>query len=158
MRKDGGIYANAKVNSPGVVVSFDSVHGPLRYACDTFDDDRNWRRMPGWQANVRAIALGLEALRRVSRYGIGSRGEAYTGWAQLPAAPGPKMTINDACLFMLRFARSPDEFGRNDLRRTDVRSVLYRRAAAQLHPDRNGDADEFRRLTAAHSLLKDAYG
>jgi hypothetical protein len=33
-----------------------------------------------WQDNLRAVALGLEALRRVERYGIAQRGEQYAGW------------------------------------------------------------------------------
>src|SRR5690349_15087060 len=61
LRLDGRIRANARPTHPGVVVSFESRHGPLEYATDVFDD---------WQDNVRAIALGLEALRKVDRYGI----------------------------------------------------------------------------------------
>jgi hypothetical protein len=33
-----------------------------------------------WQHNVRSIALGLEALRAVDRYGISRRGEQYAGY------------------------------------------------------------------------------
>lgn len=86
LRRDGGIRADAKVCGPGVVVSFESRHGPLRYACDTFEATY-WRQAPGWQANVRAVALGLEALRKVDRYGIASRGEQYVGFAPLDAGP-----------------------------------------------------------------------
>lgn len=157
MRRDGGIRADAKVRGPGVIVSFESRHGPLRYACDRFTDAW-YGQAPGWQANIRAIALGLEALRAVSRYGIGERGEAYAGWAQLSRPMGAAMTVEDAATFLLRFQLHPDEFTRTALRRTDVRTVLYRRAAARLHPDRNGDADEFRRLTDAHQLLKETWG
>jgi hypothetical protein len=71
LRLDGRIRANARPTHPGVIVSFESRHGPLEYATDVFDD---------WQDNVRAIALGLEALRRVDRYGIAKRGEQYRGW------------------------------------------------------------------------------
>lgn len=157
MRRDGGIRADARVRSPGVVVSFDSRHGPLRYACDTFTD--TWYgQAPGWQANVRAIALGLEALRAVDRYGIAGRGEQYVGFTQLARPMGPVLSVDDAGAFLLRFQHHPGEFTRDALRRTEVRTVLYRRAAAKLHPDRNGDADEFRRLTAAHQLLKETWG
>lgn len=39
-----------------------------------------------WQHNVRSIALGLEALRAVDRYGISRRGEQYAGFrGALPA-------------------------------------------------------------------------
>lgn len=33
-----------------------------------------------WQHNVRSVALGLEALRAVDRYGISRRGEQYAGF------------------------------------------------------------------------------
>ena len=66
--------ANASPKSPAVVIAFESKHGPLQYATDAFTH---------WQANVRAVALGLEALRRVERYGITKHGEQYTGWKQL---------------------------------------------------------------------------
>jgi hypothetical protein len=36
-----------------------------------------------WEHNVRSIALGLEALRAVDRYGITRRGEQYAGFMQL---------------------------------------------------------------------------
>jgi hypothetical protein len=35
--------------------------------------------------NLRAIALGLEALRKVERYGIAERGQQYAGFAQIGA-------------------------------------------------------------------------
>lgn len=42
-----------------------------------------------WQHNVRSIALGLEALRAVDRFGISRRGEQYAGFrAALPARAG----------------------------------------------------------------------
>lgn len=85
IRLDGWPRAEARPSHPGVVISFESKHGPLRYGTDAF---------PHWQANVRAVALGLEALRKVDRYGIGKRGEQYQGWRQLTA--GPVMTQEDA--------------------------------------------------------------
>src|SRR3989304_1838427 len=55
-------------------------------------DGKGWRRLtfhtdayPNVHANLHAIALGLEALRAVYRYGITSSGEQYAGWAALPA-------------------------------------------------------------------------
>lgn len=109
--------ANVTPNYPGVIVSFDSVHGPLRYGTDAF---------ARWQSNVRAIALGLEALRKVDRYGIGKRGEQYVGWRQL-AAGGD----------IQRGRELIAEHGgvRNALRAT--------------HPDHGGDADDFHAVQAA---------
>src|ERR1041384_850741 len=59
VRRDGMLYANAKVRSPGVVVSFTRRPGALSSAPDTYAEV--WSGdPPAWQANVRAIALGLE--------------------------------------------------------------------------------------------------
>jgi hypothetical protein len=159
LRRDGGIRADAKVRDPGIIVSFDSRHGPLRYACDTFES-HYWGDMPGWQANVRAVALGLQALRTVDRYGITARGEQYVGFTALPASEedARMMTVDQAVEFILRFRNHSAEFNERDLRRTAVRTVLYRRAAAKLHPDRNGDAAEFRMLSDARRLLTEAWG
>ena len=77
IRLDGQPRANARAfGHPGVEISFDSKFGRLTYATDEYDD---------WQANVRAIALSLEALRAVDRHGVSKRGEQYAGWAQLAA-------------------------------------------------------------------------
>lgn len=76
IRLDGWPRSGVTPTHPGVIVAFDSRYGPLKYATDTF------HRYP---ENLRAIALGLESLRRVDRYGITKRGEQYTGWRELSA-------------------------------------------------------------------------
>lgn len=70
IRRDGMLRANARVAFPGVRVSFESRHGPLTYATDRYD---------GWQDNIRAVALSLEALRAVDEFGIAGRGQQYVG-------------------------------------------------------------------------------
>lgn len=85
IRNDGWPRSNAPVPPhPGIEVSFDSPHGRLVYATDVCD----W-----WQHNVRAVALGLGALRAVDRHGITRRGEQYAGFKALPAStanPSPE--------------------------------------------------------------------
>ena len=82
LRLDGLPRASARPGSPGVVLSFRAmdVDGSpsLRYAVATYST---------WQDNMRAIALGLRALRAVDRYGVTTSGEQYAGWRALPA-PG----------------------------------------------------------------------
>ena len=146
-RLDGWIRADAKPTHPGVIVSFDSKHGPLRYSTDRFKDFAG----RGWQANVRAIALGLEALRKVDRYGIARSGEQYRGWNALPAAtamPGP-LTVESAIAFLHEHAPGVEW----DYDQPDQVQRAYRAAAARLHPDRGGDPADFRRLTEARDLL-----
>lgn len=80
VRLDGQPRADARAYShQGVEISFNSRFGRLTYATDEFDD---------WHDNVRAIALSLEALRAVDRYGVSKRGQQYAGWAQLTSG-GP---------------------------------------------------------------------
>lgn len=75
IRNDGWPRSTATVKSPGVVVTFESKHGPLSYRCATYSN---------WEMNLRAIALTLERLRAVDRYGAVKGGEQYKGWARLP--------------------------------------------------------------------------
>lgn len=87
LRRDGMLRADVKVGAfPGVRVSFESKHGPLTYATDAYEQQYGWA-LPSWQANVRAIALALEALRAVDRYGVSRRGEQYRGWTAIAARP-----------------------------------------------------------------------
>jgi len=149
--RDGHPKSNARWYHPGVVLSFDSKHGPLKYACDTFDQ---------FPDNVHAIALGLAALRQVERYGITNRGEQYRGWSALPPATvmGAPMTKDEAAAVLadLAYAGQGDA---GDLLASqgvpDRPSVehAYRLAVKLHHPDRGGDPDLFRRATEARDVL-----
>jgi hypothetical protein len=79
-RLDGRPRANATPEHPGVIVSLDSKFGHLSYPCDTFTT---------WQDNLRAVALALEALRKVDRYGVTKRGEQYRGFLAIEATAAP---------------------------------------------------------------------
>lgn len=87
VRLDGMPRADARLASAAVRISFESKWGPLRYETAEFDS-ASWRGGPGWQANLRAIALGMQALRAVDRYGVSKRGEQYRGWRQIAANAG----------------------------------------------------------------------
>jgi hypothetical protein len=123
IRRDGFPRSEARPEHPGVILAFDSKHGPLKYATDRFTK---------WEDNIRAIALGLEALRAVDRYGITRRGEQYAGWKQLTAGP----------------ASDPDLVARG-------RAVIaehggnVRKALRATHPDAGGDEDDFKAVSAA---------
>ncbi len=154
LRRDGMLRANAKVDFPGVRVSFSSVHGPLTYATDAYD---RWYAgdPPGWQANVRAIALALQALRAVDRYGVTSRGEQYTGWTALPSKPSV-MTVVDAARLLVEHAEGDWWSVPDIVSDPAVQARAYRAAARRAHPDAGGDRDLFERLTAARDLLEEA--
>jgi hypothetical protein len=147
VRLDGMLRASARLPHPGVAVSFHSRrHGALSYPCDTFCAGGG--PLVDWQANVRAIALGLEALRKVERYGIASRGEQYAGWRAIESGTKSAFANKDEALVWLRaFGHWP--FGEQvDLGR------LLRRAANLAHPDKNaGDRTAWDRYDAARQLL-----
>lgn len=162
IRQDGGLRASYRLRSPGVIVSFDSVHGPLRYACDAFDTYQH--NSEAWKQNVRAVALGLESLRRVSRYRIGRGTEQYTGFAALgsgmpmPPAPGVRMSEADAAMLLTRWGGGTIFDIHSDRRDVDAVKRAYRNAAAVLHPDNRetGDPVLFRQITDARDVLLDS--
>ena len=126
IRQDGLPRADRNARSPGIVLSFkaNAVSGApeLRYEVATFTD---------WKDNVRAVALGLEALRAVDRYGVTRRGEQYAGWKQLAAG-----TIGSG---------GNVEHGRELIRLAgSVRQALH-----DAHPDHGGEPDDFRDVIAA---------
>lgn len=142
-----------RVLHAGVVVHLVGTKvGDLRYACDTFGK---------WEANLRAVALGLEALRKVERYGIARRGEQYAGWAQLPpgtplGAPQqrPPMSLDEAAR---RLAGLVDGVDAGDVLDDEaVARTCYRVATKRLHPDNlhTGNADAFLVLQEAWELVE----
>lgn len=78
IRNDGWPKSSARPSQPGIVLSFNASQGRMVMPCDSYVD---------WEANLRAIALTLEHLRAVERYGVTTdKKEQYTGWLRLPAA------------------------------------------------------------------------
>ncbi len=95
IRADGQLRANSRPFSPRVVVSFEHpTAGWLRYPCDTFSDHLD---------NIRAIALALEALRAVERYGVVRRAEQYAGWKALPASTSPTLSSAQAAKVLAEY-------------------------------------------------------
>jgi hypothetical protein len=121
IRLDGKLRANAYPEHPGVILTFDSKFGPLSYPCDRFTT---------YQDNLRAIALALEALRKVDRYGVTKRGEQYTGWKAIPAKTGGDPGRGHEII---------REYG-------SVKAALL-----ATHPDHGGDPDDFMAVQAARN-------
>lgn len=146
-RTDGRPRAHARADHPGIVLSLPSSSaGPLRYATDMFTT---------WQDNLRAIALGLEALRKVDRYGITRRGEQYAGFRALPPGTGSVseggMTPDEAVRVVLdlsgetQWPLQPDE----------QRRVL-RTAKRRTHPDTGGRRVDWDLLGRAEVVIAKA--
>lgn len=140
IRLDGRPRANSRASShPGVILSFDSKFGPLSYPCDTYTS---------WEDNLRAIALALQALRAVKRYGVGQSGEQYRGWSALP--PGrtvePKMD-KMAAINLLQ------SYHTVTIDNAEECKAGYRAAVKATHPDRGGDPEAFKRVQEAAEVL-----
>lgn len=153
LRQDGMLRTHARVGFPGVRVSFDSIHGPLTYATDAYER-LGGSGLTSWQANIRAIALALEALRAVDRYGVSRRGQQYRGW-QAISAEAAVMTPDQAAEFLHHWAND-STLGKVDAILADraTRTRVYRAAARRAHPDqRGGDHDTMSRLNVAKDLL-----
>ena len=133
--------ANARVPEfPGVRVAFTSRTGPLICQTDVCET---------WQHNLRSIALGLEALRAVDRYGITSRGEQYTGFTAIEAGPLPLSREQAAVrLGQMAACDAPDPD-----RPVQV-EFAYRIAARRCHPDTGGSKELFQELQAVMGVLR----
>jgi hypothetical protein len=149
IRLDGWPKGEARPASPAVALTFESKHGAQTVRCSAFSD---------WRSNVRAIALGLEALRKVERYGIAGSGEQYRGFAQLP---GPETDPNrpfpnkeEAARFMIKLAGMQDLAPIVVITSPEIRKVVYRDAAKKTHPDTGGDAELFKLLGKAQEMLE----
>ena len=141
IRLDGLPRSNARTpRHPGVILSFESVHGPLQYSTDTHEF---------WEHNVRGIALGLEALRAVDRYGITKTGQQYTGWRQLTAGSG--LTTREEALSLIRTLTGDTTLILNGA--DSLPRVVYNRALKRAHPDGGGSPDRFAAVRDAGRLL-----
>lgn len=149
IRNDGWLKSTAAVAGPAVILSFTRNKDTYRYPCDTFTT---------MQANVRAIALALEALRKIDRYGVTSRGEQYQGFKQLPPgseAPREKMTVREAAAFINKIF--PGVSADVIVSARSWAETALREAQKQLHPDAGGSHDEFVRLQQAGEVLAEHF-
>lgn len=142
-RLDGLPRASARADHPGVILSFNpdgQAAERMQFATDVF-----WT----WQENVRAIALGLEALRKVDRYGITRGRSQYAGFRQLPSgafdASYGLHTADEAYEWLLR------EFAEE--REAISRQGIVKRALMSAHPDKGGDTDTFQKVMRAKELI-----
>lgn len=128
LRLDGLPRADRSARTPAIVLSFDATRVPgrphLRYEVGTFRD---------WRDNLRAVALGLEALRAVDRYGVTKRGEQYAGWRALPMPSGEPSA----------------ERGRQLI----ARHGSVAAALKATHPDHGGADSDFRAVQAAREVM-----
>lgn len=151
IRNDGWPRSNARPSHPGVVLSFQSRGKARQFYTDAF---------LSWEENLRGIALTLQALRAVSRYGCTQDDQQYTGYTALPPGEGhvPQMTREAALAFVAEHSGiSAVAIGAD----AEVLRMAVTRAQAALHPDRATGPQEkaqrhelFITLQKAAELLK----
>lgn len=99
-------------------------------ACD------RWQRVAD---NINALALHIDALRRIDRYGIGDMEQAFAGYTALPAQASPWWTI-------LEFDQRPTSFA--------VVAERHATLAKQHHPDRGGSVETMAKINAARDAAR----
>lgn len=140
IRNDGWPKSSARPSGPGVILSFTGKDGPLSFPCDTYDR---------WEDNLYAIALSLEALRAVDRYGVTRTAEQYQGWKQLPAPAEEDIRDRKWALEHLARLAGVQPGILSDPATVDL---AYRAAAKKTHPDVPGGS------AAAFQVLQEAIG
>ena len=136
IRLDGRPYAKAIPAHPGVILSFTVGKQQMQFPCDAFQT---------WPENLRAIALALEALRKVDRYGVTKQGEQYAGWKALPPPNGDHWTPAAARDFLRTIIGG----------RVDALPIAaaIRECEIETHPDRGGNPSDFNKVQTARKLL-----
>lgn len=140
VRRDGQLRSGARLRGPGIVLSFETNKGAMSFPCDTYTD---------WQANLRAIAMSLEALRSVDRYGVTRNAEQYRGWTALPDKSGDDVESAAATVVSMAGGMISQVVASKDAW-DDVR----KRGCAAMHPDRFGDdGTQFKKFMEAAGVL-----
>ena len=134
IRNDGWPKTINAIVDPAVLVTFnDDAGDQYAYPCDTFTD---------FKSNLRAIALALEALRKVDRYGVTRRGEQYQGFKALPSGEQQqqKMSPEQAAAFLCGIfpGVTPDVL----LTAKVWFEMAFKEARKIVHPDVTGGSHE----------------
>lgn len=149
IRNDGWLKSGTSLAGPAIIVSFtDAVGDEYAYPCDTFTS---------FQDNLRAIALALEALRKVDRYGVTRKGEQYQGFKALPPGPQPaqKMLPDEAAVFLA--SKVPGFDVRVLATDPEIFELAFKFAQKKVHPDAGGSHDDFVKLQEAGAVLSEHF-
>jgi hypothetical protein len=137
----GELRADAKPSMPGVVVyATHPRQGDLRFACDTYHY---------WWYNVRAIAMTLEALRGIARWGAVRDEQQFAGFRALPGATTLTMGVSAATAVVATESGMPAP---NPVTAEWLRDA-GRRAKAATHPDVSKDRVRWDAVEAALRVL-----
>lgn len=159
LRLNGALRSTMRPEHPGIILTFTSPKlGKVRFVTDRFST---------WEDNLRGVALGLEALRKIDRYGITSDGEQYAGFKALEAAAGAAgfSSPEEAARWLAAMALEVDDDDPRVERiayamvdDSELVDIYYRRAAKVHHPDAGGNEKTMARLNSARAVLDEADG
>lgn len=146
IRNDGWLKANASPSSPGIVLEFELPDKTkVTMPCDTFNH---------WQDNLRGIALSLEALRAVNRYGVTKHGEQYKGFKALPppanSGSGPIVFVDRQSAAMALEAISGNSINMSDPASIEL---AFKSAVKAHHPDIGGNRHQYEIALEARKVL-----
>lgn len=160
IRNDGWPRSSARTADPAVILNFqvpkrgkDGKMGTDSYAypCDKYDQ---------WEDNLYAIALTLERLRSVGRYGVVRGGEQYTGWRQLPPGggenePNAAMSVEDSARFLASLAGDLESW-RTLMSDPEALSKVYGSLGKRYHPDMpTGDRQTFEAIAERVKTIRE---
>lgn len=139
IRNDGWPRSTARPSCPGIILTFSNAKKEqFSYPCDSYLD---------WNDNLYAIALSLEALRAVDRYGVTRGSEQYQGFKKLEAPRElDRRTLAESFICQ-----------HGGIRLDDLRADLngaYKAAALKLHPDIVGHDELFKQLQEHLRVLR----
>jgi hypothetical protein len=140
IRNDGWPFAKERPSHAGVVLYCETPDGSLSFPAATYTT---------LEDNLHAIALTLECLRAVDRYGVTLAHQQYLGFASLPPA-AHEMNLDEAAAFISSVTAVRVDL---ILRNPDSYRAAYRTAAGKLHPDSSGETTGFLKLGQARQLL-----
>lgn len=131
LRLDGLPYSNqSQPADKGCAVYFNYKKRAMCFACD------RWDRI---QCNIYAIAMTIEALRGIERWGSGDMvQQAFTGFVALPAPKNPYDVLG------VRPGATKEEI-----------DAAFRQKMKVAHPDTGGDSNSVYELTEARQKLRD---
>jgi hypothetical protein len=134
LRADGYPRADrGEPGDPGIAVYFKFDARDLSFACDSYQTTRD---------NLRALALTIEALRGIQRWGASDlMDRAFRGFAALPErATSPwRETLG---------------FKENELVTVEKIDSRFRELVKKHHPDYGGNEETFRQITEARSIAR----
>lgn len=142
-RLDGLPYANTREpDDPGVAVYFVRDNKSYCFPCD------RWDRVAD---NLTAVALHLDAMRGMDRWGVGTSDQAFAGYAALPP---PASDWRSVFGIHRSTVASPEE------KRKVLEEVeqLYRERAKTMHPDQGGTHSEMAKLNSARAAARRELG